>query len=115
MSSYQKQIESFMKKLQIKDGHEPEFIQAVEEVAETVIPFIESNEKYKKTKNDLFLDSINFFLEIKYKIDSKKNYKFINLVTFKNGFIKLLYDYKKFNLTNNTILEFIKKSENLYA
>ena len=50
MSSYQKQIESFMKKLEIKDGHEPEFIQAVEEVAETVIPFIESNEKYKKTK-----------------------------------------------------------------
>ena len=50
MSSYQKQIESFMKKIVIKDGHEPEFIQAVEEVAETVIPFIESNEKYKKTK-----------------------------------------------------------------
>ena len=50
MSSYQKQIESFMKKLEIKDGHEPEFIQAVEEVAETVIPFIESNEKYKKTE-----------------------------------------------------------------
>ena len=50
MSSYQKQIEYFMKKLEIKDGHEPEFIQAVEEVAETVIPFIESNEKYKKTK-----------------------------------------------------------------
>ena len=50
MSSYQKQIESFMKKIEIKDGHEPEFIQAVEEVAETVIPFIESNEKYKKTK-----------------------------------------------------------------
>ena len=48
MSSYQKQIESFMKKLEIKDGHEPEFIQAVEEVAETVIPFIESNENYKK-------------------------------------------------------------------
>ena len=50
MTSYQKQIESFMKKIEIKDGHEPEFIQAVEEVAETVIPFIESNEKYKKTK-----------------------------------------------------------------
>ena len=48
MSKYQKQIESFMNKLVIKDGHEPEFIQAVEEVAETVIPFIESNEKYKK-------------------------------------------------------------------
>ena len=50
MSKYQKQIESFMNKLVIKDGHEPEFIQAVEEVAETVIPFIETNEKYKKNK-----------------------------------------------------------------
>ena len=50
MSKYQKQIESFMNKLVVKDGHEPEFIQAVEEVAETVIPFIETNEKYKKNK-----------------------------------------------------------------
>ena len=34
----------------IKDGNEPEFIQAVEEVAETVIPFIEKNKKYKTAK-----------------------------------------------------------------
>lgn len=31
-----------------RNANEPEFIQAVEEVAETVIPFIESNTKYKK-------------------------------------------------------------------
>ena len=50
MSNYQKQIDSFMKNLEVKDGHEPEFIQAVEEVAETVIPFIENNIKYKEAK-----------------------------------------------------------------
>ena len=50
MSNYQKQIDSFMKNLEVKDGHEPEFIQAVEEVAETVIPYIENNTKYKEAK-----------------------------------------------------------------
>ena len=50
MSEYQKQIDSFMEELMIKDGNEPEFIQAVEEVAETVIPFIEKNKKYKTAK-----------------------------------------------------------------
>jgi glutamate dehydrogenase (NADP+) len=39
-----------MKELIIKNGNEPEFIQAVEEVAETVIPFIEKNIKYKSAK-----------------------------------------------------------------
>jgi glutamate dehydrogenase (NADP+) len=39
-----------MKELIIKNGNEPEFIQAVEEVAETVIPFIEKNIKYKTAK-----------------------------------------------------------------
>ena len=44
MSEYKTQIDSFMEELIIKNGNEPEFIQAVEEVAETVIPFIEKNE-----------------------------------------------------------------------
>ena len=39
-------VEAFMSKLKAKDGHEPEFIQAVEEVVETVIPFIQDNPKY---------------------------------------------------------------------
>ena len=50
MSEYKKQIDSFMEELIIKNGNEPEFIQAVEEVAETVIPFIEKNTKYKSAK-----------------------------------------------------------------
>jgi glutamate dehydrogenase (NADP+) len=43
---YRAQIDEFMSKVKAKDGHEPEFIQAVEEVAETIIPFITDNPKY---------------------------------------------------------------------
>ena len=43
-------VNDFMNKVKAKDGHEQEFIQAVEEVAETVIPFIQSNDKYKDSK-----------------------------------------------------------------
>ncbi len=39
-----------MERVKAKNPHEPEFIQAVHEVAETVIPFIEENPKYKETK-----------------------------------------------------------------
>jgi glutamate dehydrogenase (NADP+) len=41
-------VDAFMEKVKAKDGHEPEFIQAVEEVVETVIPFIQNNPKYAK-------------------------------------------------------------------
>ncbi|MGY0391395.1 NADP-specific glutamate dehydrogenase [Bizionia sp. KMM 8389] len=40
-------IDAFLDFVKKKDGHEPEFLQAVHEVAETVIPFIENNPKYK--------------------------------------------------------------------
>ena len=43
-------VNDFMNKVKAKDGHEQEFIQAVEEVAETVIPFIQSSDKYKDSK-----------------------------------------------------------------
>jgi glutamate dehydrogenase (NADP+) len=46
----QTQVDSFMKAVQAKNGHEPEFLQAVEEVAETVIPFIQENSKYGDAK-----------------------------------------------------------------
>jgi len=46
----QAQVDSFMKAVQAKNGHEPEFLQAVEEVAETVIPFIQENSKYGDAK-----------------------------------------------------------------
>ena len=50
MSKYQKRIDAFMQSIVNKNDHEKEFIQAVEEVAEAVIPFIEENPKYKTAK-----------------------------------------------------------------
>lgn len=41
-------IEHFMDGLKKRNPHEPEFHQAVHEVAESVIPFINANPKYKK-------------------------------------------------------------------
>ncbi|AXO80552.1 NADP-specific glutamate dehydrogenase [Olleya aquimaris] len=40
-------IEAFLDLVKEKNSHEPEFLQAVHEVAETVIPFIEDNPKYQ--------------------------------------------------------------------
>ena len=40
-------IEAFLDLVKQKNGNEPEFLQAVHEVAETVIPFIEENPKYQ--------------------------------------------------------------------
>lgn len=43
-------IDEFMAGVTAKNPNEPEFLQAVKEVAETVIPFIEENPKYKTNK-----------------------------------------------------------------
>ncbi|MCH2225825.1 MAG: glutamate dehydrogenase, partial [Crocinitomicaceae bacterium] len=40
------QINEFMEKVKAKNGHETEFLQAVVEVAEAIIPFIAENPKY---------------------------------------------------------------------
>ena len=45
-NKYQAQIDAFMDKVKATNGHETEFLQAVHEVAEAVIPFIENNNKY---------------------------------------------------------------------
>jgi glutamate dehydrogenase (NADP+) len=42
-----KSIDSFVEAVAKNNPNEPEFLQAVQEVAETVIPFIEQNEKYQ--------------------------------------------------------------------
>ncbi|RZN84671.1 MAG: NADP-specific glutamate dehydrogenase [Winogradskyella sp.] len=39
-------IEAFLDEVKKRNGHEPEFLQAVEEVAETVIPYIVENDIY---------------------------------------------------------------------
>ncbi len=50
MSSFSKQINAFIGHVKVRNQHEPEFIQAVEEVAETIIPFIEDHPRYKEAK-----------------------------------------------------------------
>jgi glutamate dehydrogenase (NADP+) len=48
-NKYQNQIDAFMAQVQSKDAHEPEFIQAVQEVAEAIIPFMNENPKYNSS------------------------------------------------------------------
>jgi glutamate dehydrogenase (NADP+) len=43
-------IKEFISRVEKMNPHEPEFLQAVTEVAETVIPFIEENQKYQNKK-----------------------------------------------------------------
>lgn len=50
MSKFKAEIESFMDKVKAKNGHETEFLQAVEEVAEVVIPFIADKPQYQDAK-----------------------------------------------------------------
>lgn len=48
--NFQSQIDAFMEGVKAKNSHEPEFLQAVEEVAETVIPYIANHPKYAEAK-----------------------------------------------------------------
>ncbi|APG60891.1 NADP-specific glutamate dehydrogenase [Christiangramia salexigens] len=43
----EKNIKNFLEKVSTRNQNEPEFMQAVHEVAETVIPFIQENKKYQ--------------------------------------------------------------------
>ncbi|MBK7085006.1 MAG: NADP-specific glutamate dehydrogenase [Flavobacteriales bacterium] len=47
MAKTNKAVDAFMAEVKKRNGSEPEFLQAVHEVAEMVIPFIEANPKYK--------------------------------------------------------------------
>lgn len=49
-SKYDKKVKGFLSKVAADNPNEPEFLQAVEEVAETVIPFMEENPRYGKGK-----------------------------------------------------------------
>ena len=42
----EKKIKAFMEEVSLRNAHEPEFLQAVQEVAETVIPYIANQEIY---------------------------------------------------------------------
>jgi len=43
-------VAGFMAKVKQRNPNEPEFLQAVHEVVETIIPFVENNPKYKKAR-----------------------------------------------------------------
>ena len=45
-----KVIKQFIEKVSARNAGEPEFLQAVSEVAESIIPYIESHPRYKKSK-----------------------------------------------------------------
>lgn len=49
-NSIHAKVEQIMKAVAAKNANEPEFLQAVHEVVETVVPYIEANPKYKKAK-----------------------------------------------------------------
>ncbi|NND77739.1 MAG: glutamate dehydrogenase, partial [Flavobacteriales bacterium] len=49
-AEYQAQIDAFMEKVKAKQPHETEFLQAVHEVAEAVIPYMNENPKYAQAR-----------------------------------------------------------------
>jgi len=49
-ANYTSQIDAFMDLVRSKNSNEPEFLQAVHEVAEAVIPYMEENPRYKNHK-----------------------------------------------------------------
>lgn len=49
-TSYQKQVEAFMANVRKRSANEPEFLQAVHEVVESVLPFVEANPRYKTAR-----------------------------------------------------------------
>ena len=48
MSKYHSEINAFIEKIAKKNKNESEFLQAVQEVAEIVIPFMIENPKYQE-------------------------------------------------------------------
>jgi len=49
-SDYSAAIQAFMDRVAASNPNEPEFLQAVEEVAEAIVPFMEANPRYKDAK-----------------------------------------------------------------
>ena len=48
VGKFEDQVNEFMKNAELRNAHESEFIQAINEVAETIIPFMDKNKVYKK-------------------------------------------------------------------
>ncbi len=50
MANLKNPVEIFMAPIRLRNANEPEFLQAVEEVAETLLPYIAKHPQYKKAK-----------------------------------------------------------------
>ncbi len=67
---------------------------------------------YKKSKNENDIYTLNFLLEIKFLNKVRlENKEFNKLLEIKNNIMKLIYDYKNFNLSTNSVLDYIKRHE----
>jgi len=65
--------------------------------------------QFKKTKNTLCLDFINFLIDIKFsKLTSENNRNSLEILEKKNKLTNLLNQYRKFNLNSNTVLNQFK-------
>ena len=65
--------------------------------------------QFKKTKNILCLDLINFLLDIKFsKLTKENNANQLEILETKNKLTDLVNQYRKFNLNSNTVLNQFK-------
>ena len=72
----QSSLEQFMLKVKKRNPNEPEFLQAVYEVAEAVVPFIEANPEYKKAAIlDRMIEAERIIIFRVPWMDDKNNYR----------------------------------------
>ena len=64
-------IETIVKELTSKHSHEKEFVQAVNEVMESIVPFVNKNSKYRKLDERFFIAKKSCSLSS----DVKRNYR----------------------------------------
>ncbi len=68
-------------------------------------------DEFKKNRNDIFLECIKFMIDINlYSQIDKKTLNIINVCNKKDQLIKLINQYRNFNLNKNTVLEYFKTS-----
>ncbi len=66
-------------------------------------------DEFKKNRNDIFLECIKFMIDINlYSQIDKKTLNIINVCNKKDQLIKLINQYRNFNLNKNTVLEYFK-------
>ena len=66
-------------------------------------------DKFKKDKNDIYLETVKFLLDFEiYQIVKNNEINIMKLGLIKNKIIKLLFEYENFNLSKNIILESFK-------